>query len=237
MMKTPPAPTASQEPLAAQQLRTLAPEALSPATLNAALQAIMNGEPLYILRATLSEIDTISGMISDAKQRLTTLGTDQWSTDWSDKDGRKRNDRVEHSIRAGKTWLAVVILPTKVIPVATVTIEENANPAVWTDQEVTAEPAVYLSRLVTAKGFSSLHIGTAVIDWAAQWGKKKYGARWVRIDVWTSNKALHTYYEKRGFTSCGLVPDESYPARALYQMPTTHVNGYAPTTVEIDAPV
>jgi ribosomal protein S18 acetylase RimI-like enzyme len=212
---------------------------LDPYTLDAARSEIMRGGPLYIRRAQRADLDTITGMIDDAKDRLRELGTDQWSTDWADAQGRRRRHRVEHSIAEGKTWLAVYAYQHKVrpivLPVATATIEHTANPAVWTESDKTAEPAVYLGRLVTAKGFSGLHIGTSMLDWAGEHGKSSYRARWIRIDVWTTNLALHDYYGKRGFEDCGLVPDESYPSRKLFQRPTSYDSGNALRIYEVDA--
>jgi ribosomal protein S18 acetylase RimI-like enzyme len=201
---------------------------------------ILDGEPLYIRQARPADFPTIVSMISDARERLKHLGTDQWSTDWSGADGRKRIDRVRRSIAEGKTWLAVHALRHRVspaaIPVATVTVEETANRAIWPDAHLAAESAVYLSRLVTAKGFSGLHIGTAVMDWAGRHGLRRHSAKWVRIDVWTTNSALHSYYEKRGFSRCGVVPDVTYPARSRFQRPASYELGDGPPIYEFGAP-
>jgi hypothetical protein len=211
---------------------------LDPDILRAARSEIMRGGPLYLRRAQPQDLDTVIGMIDDAKVRLAELGTDQWSTDWADSQGRSRRDRVEHSLAKGTTWLALFACqhPVRpvVLPVATVTIEKTANPNVWTDSEAIREPAVYLGRLVTADGFGGLHIGTAMLDWAGQHGAS-YGARYVRIDVWTTNEALHEYYAKRGFDDCGLVPDESYPSRQLFQRPVGYDSGNAIQICEVDA--
>jgi len=90
--------------------------------------------------ATLDDLDIIKRMISDAKAWLKDLGTDQWSTDWPDPHGRTRSDRVRHAIENGKTWLAVHVLAHRIgshdIPVATVTLEEAANPVVWAETEM-----------------------------------------------------------------------------------------------------
>jgi hypothetical protein len=43
------------------------------------------------------------------------------------------------------------------------------------------------------------------------------------VDVWRSNKELHAYYERRGFTSCGTSTDPDYPSGALFQKPTQHL--------------
>jgi GNAT superfamily N-acetyltransferase len=211
---------------------------LDPDILRTARSEIMRGGPLYIRRAQPKDLDTVIDMIDDAKVRLEELGTDQWSTDWADSQGRSRRDRVEHSLAKGTTWLALLACqhPVRpvVLPVATVTIERTANPDVWTDSDTTREPAVYLGRLVTADGFGGLHLGTAMLDWAGRHGAEKYGAQWIRIDVWTTNEALHEYYEKRGFDGCGLVPEESYPSRRLFQRPAGYDSGTAIRIYEVD---
>ena len=107
------------------------------------------------------------------------------------------------------------------IPVATVTIERTVNTDIWTQPEKIAERAVYLSRLVTARNFSGLQIGNALIDWACDHAASEYAAEWIRIDVWTRNRALHRYYRQRGFAWCGLCPDKNYPSRARFQRPTS----------------
>jgi hypothetical protein len=215
------------------------PEQKALAVHGAARSEIMRGGPLYIRRAQPKDLDTITGMIDGAQARLRELGTDQWSTDWADSQGRSRRDRVEHSLAKGTTWLALFacqhLVRPAVLPVATVTIEKAANPAVWTDPEVRAGPAVYLGRLVTARGFEGLHIGSCMLDWAGRHGVASYGAQWIRIDVWTTNSALHHYYEKRGFEGYGLVRDESYPFRKLFQRPTSYDSGSAVKVCEVDA--
>jgi GNAT superfamily N-acetyltransferase len=198
--------------------------------------AILDGQPLSIRQARADAFGTIADMIRDAQERLKDLGTDQWSTDTPDGAGRYRTDRVKHSLREGTTWLAVVpVLQNDAvaeIPVATVTIEETANPRVWPERKFTAEPAVYLSRVVTAKGFSGLHVGAAIIDWAGEHGMNNYHAKWIRIDVWTTNVALHRYYEKRGFKKCDMVPNKAYPARMRFQRPTSQQKADGPKIIE-----
>ena len=170
----------------------------------------------------MDDLPTILHLLEEAKVWLRTKGTDQWSTDSPDKDGRTRSARVECSLKEDKTWLVYFSFRgSRNIPVATVTIERTVNTDIWTQPEKIAERAVYLSRLVTARNFSGLQIGNALIDWACDHAVREYDAKWIRIDVWTRNRALHRYYRQRGFVSCGLCPDKSYPARALFQRPTS----------------
>ena len=188
--------------------------------------------PLYMRRARREDFETIRQMIEDAKERLWELGTDQWSTDWPDESGRRRIDRVMSSIKEGKTWLAEfrsrdASLPG-MIAAATVTVEDKGSATAWTPTELAASRAVYLGRLVVAQGLAGFHIGAAITDWVGRRGAKRCDADKIRIEVWTDNKALHTYYEKRGFEYAGLVPDPDYPARQRYERDTSYDSRLGP---------
>jgi GNAT superfamily N-acetyltransferase len=144
-------------------------------------------------------------------------------------------DRVLSSIKERKTWLGEFrrrdAAYPEMLPAATVTIEETGNAAVWTPAEMAAHRAVYLSRLIIAKGLTGFHMGSAIIDWAGRWGIKNYQARTIRIDVWTTNAALHDYYEKRGFDKRGLVSDEEYPARRRFERLTSEETSLGPVII------
>jgi hypothetical protein len=152
---------------------------------------------LYMRRVQREDFETIRQMIEDAKERLSELGTDQWSTDWPDESGRRRIDRVMSSISEGKTWPAEfrsrdASLPV-MIPAATVTVEDMGSTTVWTKAELSACRAVYLGRLIVAECLAGFHVGAAITDWVGRRGAKRCNADKIRIDVWTGNKALHTY--------------------------------------------
>jgi len=199
------------------------------------------GAPLHIRRAAGREdFNTIKQMIDDAKDRLRERGTDQWSTDWPDQFGRRRIHRVMASIKEGKTWLAEFrsrdVTDPGMIAAATVTVEETGSTTVWTEAELSAYRAVYLNRLVVAEGLSGFHIGAAIIDWAGRRAWKRYNAHKIRIDVWTANTALHSYYEKRGFEESGLVADKNYPAQQRYERDTSDESGLGPSVLDSETP-
>jgi GNAT superfamily N-acetyltransferase len=162
-------------------------------------------------RATERDFDTILGLITEASQWLRTKGTDQWAEPWPSEEGR--NQRVMESLELGKTWVA---LADPDVPGATITIEETADPKVWTEWEA-SECAVYVHRLVVSRHFASLKLGAALLNWAAEQAARSYGAKLMRIDVWTTNHALHRYYERQGFTRAESCPDETYPSRARFE--------------------
>jgi hypothetical protein len=210
-----------------------------------ALDQAASGRPLYMRQATLADLGTIEQMVSDAKGRLRELGTDQWLNDgWPDEAGRGRMARVRYSIERGRTWIAefgiLLNVGVTTIPAATVTLDRDGSPTVWTKQERDQYPAVYLSRLIVASKFSSFDIGASVIDWAGQLSSDDYNARSIRIDVWTTNKTLHNYYLKRGFKKRGRVADPDYPAGQRFErfmryesglMRSVVMGGYAQSTI------
>ena len=83
-----------------------------------------------------------------------------------------------------------------------------------------------MSRLIVTRGAAGFGVGAAMIDWAAAQAVRDWSAQWIRIDVWTTNVALHNYYEKRGFRRLRIAQcqAEDYPSAALFQKPTSEID-------------
>lgn len=171
----------------------------------------------HIRPAGIEDREAILELIEEARKWLPTVGTSQWSKDWTDDDGLNRSERVERSLEDGTTWMVYVPFRGAEIPLATVTIDKDIDSKVWSDVRGRSHGNAYLSRLVTARDFAGLDIGSAVIDWACRYAAEELGARRMRIDVWTDNDRLHKYYLKHGFRRRGYCPDETYPARARFE--------------------
>jgi GNAT superfamily N-acetyltransferase len=171
-------------------------------------------EPLPLLRrATESDWDTIVQLIDGAAEWLRTKNTDQWRQPWPSEEDRKH--RILRDLRAGRTWIA----SDRGVPFGTVTADSEENP-VW-PKETRHDQAVYACRLVVARTHGGLGLGAALLDWVGLRGRRRDGARWVRVDVWTTNRALHAYYERQGFDFCGVSEEvDDYPSAALFQKPT-----------------
>jgi GNAT superfamily N-acetyltransferase len=176
-------------------------------------------DTLTIRRATSDDLSVILGLIDEAATWLRTKDTDQWAKPWPNEAAR--DARMRRGLYRGKTWIA----EEHGTPIATITYRKYGNEALWTQREL-HEPAVYVSRLIVTRDAAGRGIGSALIDWAGQRGRRDWSAQWVRIDVWTFNEALHNYYEKRGFTYCRISASNMniYPSAALFQKPTTDVD-------------
>jgi GNAT superfamily N-acetyltransferase len=184
---------------------------------------------LRIRRGTTGDADTIIGMIDEAADWLRGKDTDQWARPWP--NGAARDGRVRRGLRNGHTWIAEAAGR----PIATITYRPHGNQKLWTPQE-DRTPAVYLSRAMVTRSAAGLGVGAAMIDWAGTRGLREWNAQWIRIDVWTTNVALHNYYEKRGFRFCRIAgcQAEDYPSAALFQKPTSEIDLAVAHSFEID---
>lgn len=171
---------------------------------------------MRIARATVEDLNDVRKLADEASKWLATKNTDQWQVAWPDEAGR--DERVRKGLERGETWLVW----DGDIAAASVSITTRHDPAVWSAQGCTcdlSEPAVYVHRLITARDYAGRGLGAELADWAGWRARRDYGARWIRIDVWTTNKALHDYYLDTGFEACGFCPDPDYPSGALFQKP------------------
>ncbi len=165
---------------------------------------------------TVEHMNAILGLIDEARQWLPSKGTNQWSRPWPNKE--QRDARVKHGLELGATWVVWDSKEGGDILAATVTVTGKPNAAVWSASGCDlAERVVYAHRLITARDYAGWQLGGELLDWTGWRGRRNYGAKWIRIDVWTSNHALHGYYIKRGFEHCGTCPDPSYPSGVLLQ--------------------
>jgi GNAT superfamily N-acetyltransferase len=184
---------------------------------------------LRIRRGTTGDADTIIGMIDEAADWLRGKGTDQWARPWPNRAAR--DGRVRRGLRNGHTWIA----EDAGRPIATITYRPHGNRKLWTRRE-DQTPAVYVSRLIVTRSAAGFGVGAAMIDWAAAQAVNDWNAQWTRIDVWTTNVALHNYYEKRGFRHLRIAQcqAEDYPSAALFQKPTSEIDLVAAQNFDVD---
>lgn len=176
--------------------------------------------PLQIAQANAQHLNTVLGLIEDARSWLWTKDTDQWEEPWP--TAAARDARVLKGLQNRKTW----IVWDGAIAAATVTLAMVHNRAVWSEPACTCdltERAVYVHRLITARKYAGCGLGAELIDWAGLRGRRKNRARWIRIDVWGTNTGLHDYYRRKGFKPCGYCADPGYPSGALFEKPVAGI--------------
>jgi hypothetical protein len=173
-------------------------------------------------KSTSEHLNAILGLIDEAREWLPSKGTDQWRRPWPDKE--QRDARVYRALVLGATWIAWEIACGKAILAATVTVTGKPNPAVWSPLDFNlAERTVYAHRLITARRYAGWDLGAELLDWTGWRGRRNYGARSIRIDVWRENEALHDYYIKRGFERRGACHNIDYPSGVLLEKPISKI--------------
>jgi GNAT superfamily N-acetyltransferase len=178
----------------------------------------MEDSPLLLRRATERDLDVITGLIDEAADWLRTKNTDQWAQPWPSEEDRSH--RILKDLQAGKSW---IVWDKGGSPTATITADTEDSP-IW-PKETLRDRAVYVSRLVVSRGHAGQGIGAGLLDWAGLRAKSRFGARWVRIDVWTTNTALHAYYRQQGFEFCGFSEAINHrPSAALFQKATDRIS-------------
>src|SRR5690242_6252333 len=173
---------------------------------------------LVLRRAGTQDHGAVSGLRAEAEDWLRTMSTDQWAEPWPNEDGLEQ--RIRDAIRAARTWIAW----DGAVPVATITASPNHH-EIW-PEENRRDPAVYVRRLVVSRDrrYTGHGLGAQLLDWAGLRANREYGARWVRVDVWTTNTKLHKYYQNQGFEFCGFCEwIADYPSAALFQKPIDEI--------------
>jgi GNAT superfamily N-acetyltransferase len=161
----------------------------------------------------------VRGLVREAAEWLrTSKDTDQWANPWPDRAGQR--ERILNDLLKGKTW--IIWDGTTAAATITVDTEEpldlNEQP-VWPTHK-RHEPALYVRRVIVSRRYAGLGLGAALLDWAAAVAKRDHDAELIRVDVWTTNTGLHTYYEGQRFIrSEGRDPREltNYPSQALFE--------------------
>lgn len=177
--------------------------------------------------ASPRDLETILRLVRGVSRWLRRhKNTDQWARPWPDRG--RYEERLQNDLINGKTWLVWESMTWLVWEVttlaATITIDTEeplAAPGkpVWPEDK-RHELALYVRRVIVRRRRARRGIGAALLDWAAEVAKREHGARLIRVDVWTTNKGLHKYYDDRDFKPCtGRDPQilGSYPSQVLFE--------------------
>jgi GNAT superfamily N-acetyltransferase len=174
----------------------------------------------HLRPATADDVLVIIGLIDRAAAWLRTKDTTQWARPYPDRP--TRDARIEQGVASGRTWIAWD--PARRRAAATLTVVERAGPelaAFWRELERgPAGLAAFVHRLVIDRSYAGTGLGAELLDWAGVYAARRWGVRWIRIDVWTDNLALHAYYKGLRFDSLGesqVATEAGYPSAALFE--------------------
>lgn len=174
--------------------------------------------PVTLRRAkNPTDIDTVAAMWMCSAAWLRKKGSDQWQYP-------VKMENIEAAVAAGACWLAY----RDDMPIGTITLDTNVEPQYWPLED---EPnnALYVHRMVVEESGRGEEIGSALLDWAGE-RAEAMGRRWLRLDAWRSNQALHRYYTDRGFELVRTVLDPS-GSGACFQRPASLRLGRGPAVV------
>jgi hypothetical protein len=155
----------------------------------------------------------------EAAAWLRQRGSDQWQYP-------VRTHLIREKISQGVCWL---FLDEQKASVATITLDEDADPALWCPDDEPAS-ALYVHRLVTRRTPPIPDAGSAILDWAARRASNQ-NKQWLRLDAWTTNTGLHGYYLSHGFTHVRTINDS--PSGALFQRRASQQTGLGPHVAEL----
>lgn len=163
-----------------------------------------------IVQAQPRDVGAIWNLRNERAQWLSTLGSDQWSQAGLDRDAFI--NRVHASIKAGETW---VWLEDGAV-LGTIALDQWADPGLWSAEE--REVSLIVHRMMTTRAAAGRGIGTALLQHAEQVAAAQH-CTWLRLDAWTTNDALHRYYESQGFRHVRTATDHGTPSGALFERP------------------
>ncbi|MEU9973716.1 GNAT family N-acetyltransferase [Streptomyces sp. NPDC051014] len=141
---------------------------------------------MIIAPAEPHDVTKLLAFREDAAAWLRNLGSDQWSRPYP-------ADKLLATIEAG----TVFMLRDGHTTAATITLTPDSEDGLWTDSEL-SEPSMFINKLTVDREYAGQNLGGRLLDWAGDRAQRA-GAKWVRLDAWTTNGGLQRYYLRQGF--------------------------------------
>ncbi|WP_053756604.1 GNAT family N-acetyltransferase [Streptomyces sp. AS58] len=147
---------------------------------------------MKITTATPADLQRLLDFRMEAASWISARGSDQWSRPYP-------ADRLLATIEAG----TVFMLRDGKRTAATITLTSEAEEGLWSDEEL-SEPSMFVNKLTVSRDYAGRNLGGELLDWS---GDRAYraGAKWLRLDAWTTNARLQRYYLDQGFQHVGTV--------------------------------
>ncbi|MEU1985365.1 GNAT family N-acetyltransferase [Nocardia sp. NPDC019395] len=166
---------------------------------------------VQIRPAALDDLNLICRLRQQRASWLAARGSDQWSAEASGLPIDFFARVVDRAMAAGETWIAEVHGE----PAGTITVNDRADTQLWTEAELADSLIVHY--LIVDLRYAGQGVGRRLLAHAAALTQTR-GRNWVRLDAWTSNTDLHTYYRRAGFRLARVAgPDRPSPSCALFE--------------------
>ncbi|WP_216894445.1 GNAT family N-acetyltransferase [Nocardia alni] len=164
-----------------------------------------------IRQASLADLGTICRLRLQRTSWLAARGSDQWTQQGRGLPIEIFARAVGRAVDAGETWIAEFDGE----PAGTITVNDRADEGLWSPGEIA--DAVIVHYMIVDLRFAGNQIGTALLGHAATLAHTT-DRTWVRLDAWTTNTALHAYYQRSGFRLARIAaPEASSPSTALFE--------------------
>ncbi|MEV5598922.1 GNAT family N-acetyltransferase [Streptomyces sp. NPDC052496] len=144
---------------------------------------------MILVRAELADLPRLLQYRTDAAAWLKELGTDQWARPFP-------AENILASIRRGEVFL-VKEDADHTDSFATITLDRQADERLWNDEE-RQESSLYVHKLTVDRRAAGRGLGVRLLDWAGDQAARR-GCRWLRLDAWSTNTRLQSYYQGLGF--------------------------------------
>jgi GNAT superfamily N-acetyltransferase len=161
---------------------------------------------LHIRPGRPEELHIVERLLSGASAWLASRGIDQWQYP-------PHSDRITTALERGVCFLAF----QDGEPIATIQVDDFADPEFWMPDDDPGA-ALYVHRMAVRRDAAGAGVGTRLLDWAAD-RAAAHSKRWLRLDAWKDNEALHRYYKAAGFTLVRIVDLPHRRSGALFQRP------------------
>ncbi|MEV0590912.1 GNAT family N-acetyltransferase [Nonomuraea cavernae] len=170
--------------------------------------------PLALRQAEPADLKGVLRLLADTAEWLHTRGVRQWPR------GGFTAARIEPLIEERVLYLLDDELryldpDEDAPPVATIAVDEHADPEFWTRADDPGA-ALYVHKLAVARQWSGSGLGDALLDWAGTWACAT-GRPWLRLDCAKGNPGLQHYYRSRGFRHVRTVDLPHRSSGALFQ--------------------
>lgn len=177
---------------------------------------------MIFVRAELADLHRLLKFRTNAAAWLNEMGIDQWSKPFP-------AGHIVQSIQRGEVFLIKESPASDAA--ATVTLDRDADARLWTPEE-RAEDALYVHKLSVDRKYAGADLGGLILDWCGD-RAARVGAKWLRLDAWTTNPPLQTYYLKHGFTHVRTSDDPEVVSGWAAQRPAVLVPGIQELTGEL----